>query len=146
MLYSGAAPTLGQYRINRDCKHMPTCAGCHRRITGSYITALGRSWHQRCFVCAGCGQSIAQQRFLEHQGEPYHANCYHQRFSPRCSGCGQINASLARGARMWVCPECGATHDRDINAAINVKAVGQAVLALGEDVSLLSKFGISSPR
>lgn len=66
--------------------------------------------------------------------------------SKRCSGCGQINASLARGARMWVCPECGATHDRDINAAINVKAVGQAVLALGEDVSLLSKFGISSPR
>jgi putative transposase len=42
----------------------------------------------------------------------------------RCSACGQINNALALKDREWTC-ECGATHDRDVNAAINIKAAGQ---------------------
>lgn len=55
----------------------------------------------------------------------------------RCSCCGHINQSLTLNDRDWECPECGELHDRDINAAINIKAAGHAVLALGENVSLL---------
>ncbi|WP_231365839.1 MULTISPECIES: hypothetical protein [unclassified Thioalkalivibrio] len=33
-----------------------------------------------------------------------------------------------------MCPACSTEHDRDENAAINIKAAGLAVLALGEDV------------
>jgi putative transposase len=42
-----------------------------------------------------------------------------------CSDCGRINDKMALNVRAWVCP-CGSHHDRDVNAAKNVKAAGQA--------------------
>jgi putative transposase len=42
-----------------------------------------------------------------------------------CSDCGRINAKMALRVRAWDCP-CGAAHDRDVNAAKNIKAAGQA--------------------
>ena len=42
-----------------------------------------------------------------------------------CSDCGRINQKLALDVRSWTCP-CGATHDRDVNAAMNVLAAGRA--------------------
>jgi putative transposase len=42
-----------------------------------------------------------------------------------CSDCGRINDKMALNVRAWHCP-CGSTHDRDVNAAKNVKAAGQA--------------------
>jgi putative transposase len=53
--------------------------------------------------------------------------------SKRCSteGCGFINESLPLNVRRWTCPKCGSHHDRDINAAKNIKAVGLTVLASG---------------
>ncbi|MFI7436983.1 RNA-guided endonuclease InsQ/TnpB family protein [Micromonospora haikouensis] len=42
-----------------------------------------------------------------------------------CSQCGRITEKMALNVRSWDCP-CGATHDRDVNAAINVLAAGQA--------------------
>ena len=56
--------------------------------------------------------------------------------SKRCSGCGHVVAKLPLDVRRRSCPECGADHDRDINAAKNVRAAGLAVLnACGESVS-----------
>jgi len=53
--------------------------------------------------------------------------------SKTCSACGAINDSMPLEVRTWVC-RCGATHDRDINAAKNIKAAGLAVLACGDGV------------
>ena len=55
--------------------------------------------------------------------------------SKRCSCCGFVKDKLPLNVRSWKCPECGATHDRDINAARNILAVGLTVLAFGENVS-----------
>ncbi|WP_433796481.1 RNA-guided endonuclease InsQ/TnpB family protein [Actinoplanes sp. CA-252034] len=42
-----------------------------------------------------------------------------------CSDCGRINDKMALNVREWDCL-CGRHHDRDVNAAINIKAAGQA--------------------
>lgn len=55
--------------------------------------------------------------------------------SKRCSNCGHTVKAMPLKVRQWSCPECGASHDRDINAARNVLAAGLAVSALGESVS-----------
>lgn len=52
--------------------------------------------------------------------------------SKTCSYCGR-KKNLSLDVRKWTC-ECGATHDRDINAAKNILAAGQAVpFACGAD-------------
>ena len=53
-----------------------------------------------------------------------------------CSCCGGIPASSPKGRaglgiREWVCSDCGAVHDRDVNAAKNILAAGHRRLAEG---------------
>ena len=46
--------------------------------------------------------------------------------SKTCSACGHKLESLPLSVRQWTCPECGAHHDRDVNAAINLKQVAES--------------------
>ncbi len=54
--------------------------------------------------------------------------------SKRCSACGHVLDSLPLDSRQWTCPECGNVHDRDVNAAQNILAVGLTVSACGEAI------------
>jgi putative transposase len=83
-------------------------------------------------------------RFLAYKGEWY--GCWVEkidRFAPSsklCSICGFKNTELTLSDREWVCPKCGTTHDRDLNAAVNILAFARAGTARdnagGVDVSL----------
>lgn len=50
--------------------------------------------------------------------------------SKTCSACSAINAGLTLSDRRWVC-ECGAAHDRDHNAAVNIEKEGLRLLGAG---------------
>ncbi len=42
--------------------------------------------------------------------------------SQTCSECGRVNPAVKDLAvRLWLCPGCGAQHDRDVNAARNIR-------------------------
>ncbi|MEV4076631.1 RNA-guided endonuclease InsQ/TnpB family protein [Nonomuraea fuscirosea] len=45
--------------------------------------------------------------------------------SKLCSACGTLARSMPLNVRSWTCP-CGAVHDRDVNAALNILAAGRA--------------------
>jgi putative transposase len=55
--------------------------------------------------------------------------------SKTCSDCGYKLEKLPLSVRDWICPECGCIHDRDVNAAVNLKnrAVSSTVSACGEE-------------
>ncbi len=53
--------------------------------------------------------------------------------SKACSACGAVRDDLPLNVREWTC-RCGARHDRDVNAARNIRAAGLAVLACGDGV------------
>ena len=54
--------------------------------------------------------------------------------SKTCSACGAIAAKMPLNVREWECRACGAAHDRDVNAAMSIRAAGLAVLACGDGV------------
>lgn len=85
---------------------------------------------------AGWGEFVRQ---LEYKGTWYGREIVGiDRWYPsskRCSGCGFIISKLPLKIRNWTCEKCGSIHDRDINAASNILAVGLAVLAHGENVN-----------
>ncbi|PKM07382.1 MAG: transposase [Gammaproteobacteria bacterium HGW-Gammaproteobacteria-4] len=61
--------------------------------------------------------------------------------SKTCSGCDHKLGVLPLSARGWTCPACGFVHDRDVNAAINLRnlAVSSTVSACGEEGSGLGR-------
>jgi len=54
---------------------MSVCAGCQKRISNHYITALDKVWHPKCFRCKSCNKTIAQKAFLTFHDKPFHEGC-----------------------------------------------------------------------
>lgn len=55
-----------------------TCSG--KPITSKHVSALGRKWHEQCFKCTFCHNSLAGQDFAEERQKPYCKDCYGKLF------------------------------------------------------------------
>lgn len=55
--------------------------------------------------------------------------------SKTCSVCLNRIGDLPLDIRSWQCQNCGTKHDRDVNAAINIRDEGLRILALGTSAS-----------
>jgi len=54
------------------------CAGCGKKLSGKFLSAMGQKWHAECFVCVSCKKQF-QGGYAEKNGEPYCATCIQQK-------------------------------------------------------------------
>ncbi|WP_443041627.1 RNA-guided endonuclease InsQ/TnpB family protein [Streptomyces sp. B21-083] len=100
-------------------------------VSGLARTRLAKSVHD-----AGWAQFVGM---LEYKAKRYGRTFVRiGRFEPTsqvCSACGHRDGPKPLQVREWTCPACSTVHDRDHNAAINVKqAAGLAATACGAPV------------
>ncbi|MET7649646.1 RNA-guided endonuclease TnpB family protein [Streptomyces sp. NPDC005486] len=100
-------------------------------VSGLARTRLAKSVHD-----AGWAQFVGM---LEYKAQRYGRTFVKVgRFEPTsqtCSTCGHRDGPKPLHVRKWTCPACDTVHDRDHNAAINVKqTAGLAVSACGAPV------------
>ena len=95
-----------------------------------HVRGLGRGRLSRSVADAGWGTF---RRMLAYKAQWYGARLIvaprHFPSTRRCSGCGQVGPRLALSCRVFRCPACGRVLDRDLNAALNLRAYGLAVLS-----------------
>ena len=80
-------------------------------------------------------------RQIEYKSQMYGKQIYRvDRFFPSsktCSNCGCVQEKMPLHVREWTCPDCGAHHDRDINAATNLLRQAMPEVTRGERSALV---------
>ena len=94
------------------------------------VKGMQRNHHlAQAVVDASFGMFLTQ---LEYKCKWYGVNLIKiDRFAPSsktCGKCGYVYKELKLSERSWTCPECGTHHDRDFNAACNIKEFGLKAL------------------
>ena len=81
---------------------------------------------------AGWGQFCTMLKYKsEWEGKTYIEVDRFYPSSKTCNNCLNRVDSLSLDIRNWQCPKCGESHDRDINAAKNIRDEGLRILAVG---------------
>jgi putative transposase len=94
------------------------------------VRGLGRGRLARSVGDAGWGTF---RRMLEYKARWYGSQLivvpWNYPSTRRCSCCGTVGSRLSLSCRVFRCAACGLTLDRDLNAALNLRTYGLAVLS-----------------
>ena len=98
-------------------------------IEGLNVKGLSRGFLSRSMLDAAFGEFTRQLTYKAawYGKQVVKVNRYFPS-SKLCSACGHKLQELKLSVRSWRCPECGALHDRDENAAINIETEGLRIL------------------
>ncbi|WP_344582207.1 RNA-guided endonuclease TnpB family protein [Streptomyces lunalinharesii] len=91
------------------------------------VSGLGRTRLAKSVHDAGWSAFVAMLEYKAAKHGRYFGKI--GRFEPTsqvCSACGVKDGPKPLHIRSWTCGKCGAVHDRDVNAARNVRAAGRA--------------------
>ena len=101
-------------------------------VKGLARTRLAKSIHD-----AGWSTFVSMLEYkAQLYGREFHRIARFVPTSQTCSDCGVVDGPKPLSVRTWACAACGAIHDRDHNAALNILAAGRAerLNACGGDV------------
>jgi len=90
------------------------CTACLNSISGQGLRAVGGLYHQECFVCSVCHNSLMDGMFNLHEGKLYCAADFLAVAADKCTSCHQaitsafLNISGSKyHPECFVCIECG---------------------------------------
>ncbi len=123
-LDGGTAHGTGKVRRRPEVAFLSDPVGFDVRIAFAQLDA---GWH--LLKTQLKYKAIARSGVFEEVNEAYSTQvCSCCRVKPDSSPKGRT----ALGIRHWICSECGAEHDRDINAALNILAAGGIPVSMEE--------------
>ena len=99
-------------------------------VRGDSMTELARRVKHGNAMEAGFGMFRECLRYkLARQGKQLIVIDRYLPTTRTCSACGLVlDDGVSYRKRLWACPKCGAVHDREVNAAKNIKSEGLARL------------------
>ena len=120
----------------KDNLHKITYALTHdsqvRTICMEDLNVKGMQRNHRLAQAVGDASFGMFLTLLEYKCKWYGLNLIKiNRFAPSsksCGKCGHVYKGLKLSERSWTCPKCGTHHDRDFNAACNIKEFGLKAL------------------
>ena len=108
---------------NNNAEHAIKHFATYRRITNGNFTELGISQY---LILLSIHQTC------KYKGKNLLTIGRFEPSSKTCSFCGNIYYELSRDEKEWTCKKCKTHHDRDTNAAINIKNFA-LIKSLGKD-------------
>ena len=141
--------------LRENAQHQMTAAVVHKFqnvvIEDLNVAGMMQGRTPKAQADAGMGEL---KRQIIYKGQWHHTQVsLAHRFYPSsktCSNCSEVNAKLKREPT-WQCPSCGTTHERNINAAVNLRnllalpAGSRAMLRDGKALAVGPTTGETSP-
>lgn len=81
----------------------------------------------------------------EHRGKTFTQINQFKPSSKTCNHCGYKMGAMGLKIRDWICPQCGAEHDRDVNAAQNILWWGLIATPNTAGIAGINACGVSKP-
>eukprot|EP00118_Oscarella_pearsei_P004290 m.18108 g.18108 ORF g.18108 m.18108 type:complete len:616 (+) comp27598_c0_seq1:2309-4156(+) len=102
-----------------EAKHGKECSQCGKAISAGEKSLVmgGRHWHESCFVCGKCGESMVKKPIMEHDGGIFCSTCYYGNHGEKCAACdlplknegGAKHGKLTYHKHCFCCMKCNCT-------------------------------------